>query len=202
MQPRFLNPGSSSTTGRGLKPGAAPSRPYGLLRFPTALPGGISGLPSRNTSNSLAILEAVDRLASLSMDSNPQDGRSGMDVPSLIRGFKATVPSSELPKQRRRMIRGGLVDADLGYEKIGLKKLGDRARGLLTERGEEIDEEGLGVGRKSRKRRRNRMSEGRHLTSMLHLEDLLKQADEIAQDKENLHVRTVRDVSPAVHLAD
>jgi division protein 1 len=127
----------------------------------------------------------------MSLDHSSGNGPGG-DQPSLIRGFKATVPSSELPKQRRRMIRGGLVDADLGYEKIGLKKLGDRARGLLTERDDgQEDIDGLGVGRKHRKRRRTRMSEGRHLEGKMHLEDLLKQADEIAQDKENLHVRTV-----------
>jgi division protein 1 len=126
------------------------------------------------------------------MESNPSASGPGLDHPSLIRGFKATVPSSELPKQRRRMIRGGLVDQDLGFEKIGLRRLGDRARGLLTERGEDDEVEGLGVGRKTRKKRRKtRLSEGRHLEGKLHLEDLLKQADEIAQDKENLGVREV-----------
>lgn len=87
------------------------------------------------------------------------------------------------------MIRGGLVDEDLGYEKIGLKRLGDRARGLLTE-GEDADHEGLGVGRKNRKKRRER-KDMRRLEGKLHLEDLVKQADEIAQDKENLNIRTV-----------
>lgn len=86
------------------------------------------------------------------------------------------------------MIRGGLVDEDLGHEKIGLKKLGDRARGLLTE-GDDA-ESGLGVGRKSRKKRRERV-DARKRAGRLHLEDLVKQADEIAQDKENLNVRTV-----------
>lgn len=84
------------------------------------------------------------------------------------------------------------MDQGLGYEKIGLKKLGDRARGLLTEREDDIgSEDSLGVGRKSRKKKRARISEGRNLEGKLHVEDLLKQADEIAQDKENLQVRTV-----------
>lgn len=122
----------------------------------------------------------------MSLDAVPEEEANS--TPSLIRGFKATVPSSELPKQRRRMIRGGLMDADMGYEKIGLKKLGDRARGLLTE-GEET-EEGLGVGRKSRRKRRERV-DARKREGRLHLEDLVKQADEIAVDKENLNVRTV-----------
>jgi len=90
------------------------------------------------------------------------------------------------------MLRGGLVDQGLGYERIGLKKLGDRARGLLTERDKDGgSEDSLGVGRKSRRKKRARISESRNLEGKLHLEDLLKQADEIAQDKENLHVRTV-----------
>jgi len=86
------------------------------------------------------------------------------------------------------MIRGGMVDEDLGHEKIGLKKLGDRARGLLTE-GEDT-EDGLGVGRKFRRKRRER-GDARRRAGRLHLEDLVKQADEITQDKENLNVRTV-----------
>ena len=178
MQPKYLN----NAGGR-----ATPPRPSPLMRLPTSLPAGISGLPSRSTSNSLAIQEAVERLTRMSLDAVPEEEANS--TPSLIRGFKATVPSSELPKQRRRMIRGGLMDADMGYEKIGLKKLGDRARGLLTE-GDEAEEGSLGVGRKSRRKRRER-GDARKREGKLHLEDLVKQADEIAVDKENLNVRTV-----------
>ena len=181
MHPKFLN----ATAGPS-RNNIPPPRPASLLRLPTALPAGITGLPSRSTADSLTIQEAVERLMSMSLDPVPE----AETTPSLIRGFKATVPSSELPKQRRRMIRGGLVDKDLGYEKIGLKKLGDRARGLLTE-GEELDDpESLGVGRKSRRKRRER-TDARRRELGLHLEDLVKQADEIAQDKENLNVRSV-----------
>ena len=189
MQPKFLNSASSSSS-KIVRPLTRPAAPYPLLRLPTSLPAGFTNLPNRTTSSSLAILEAVDKLASLSLET-PKDGPEGAS-PSLIRGFKATVPSSEIPKQRRRMLRGGIVDQGLGYEKIGLKKLGDRARGLLTEHEEDGNsKDSLGVGRKSRKKKRARISESRHLEGRLHLEDLLKQADEIAQDKENLHVRTV-----------
>jgi division protein 1 len=164
------------------------------MRLPTALPSGLSGLPFSTSANTLTIQEAVERLTHMSMD---QTAESNL-TPSLIRGFKATVPSSELPKQRRRMIRGGLVDADLGYEKIGLKKLGDRARGLLTEGevDEQQDRDGLGVGRRRKKRRERKDS--RRLEGKLHLEDLVKQADEIAQDKENLNVRTVSRGGPEI----
>lgn len=201
MHPRFLNAASASGPSRGIsRPNSRATSPYPLLRLPTVLPAGLSNLQNRITSNSLAIVESVDRLASLSLDT-PQEGPQG-EPPSLIRGFKATVPSSELPKQRRRMIRGGLVDENLGLEKIGLKRLGDRARGLLTERGEGEGEgeSSVGVGRKSKKRRKaresRRISEGLHLQGKLHLEDLVKQADEIAQDKENLHVRAVSRYRP------
>ncbi|WVQ80400.1 mitochondrial division protein 1 [Cryptococcus sp. DSM 104549] len=191
MQSRFLGASSSSSPlPRSLNnPPPRPSSPYPLLRLPSALPASFHN--QRQTSSSLAIIEAVDKLAGLSLD-DPHTGEE--QVPSLIRGFKATIPSSEVAKQRRRMMRGGLVDEDLGG-KIGLKKLGDRARGLLTERGEgDEDEEGLGVGRQAAKRRRKkresrRISEGRHLEGKLKLEDLVQQAEEIAQDKENLHVR-------------
>jgi division protein 1 len=189
MQPKFLNP----SAGPSRTPIPA-SRPAPLLRFPTALPAGISGLPSRSTANSLAIQEAVEKLMGMSLDPVPE----AEQAPSLIRGFKATVPSSEIPKQRRRMIRGGLVDADLGYEKIGLKKLGDRARGLLTE-GDGEDQGGLNVNRKSRRKRRER-SDARKREGKLHLEDLVKQADEIALDKDNLNVRAVS-VSRHTHWA-
>ncbi|KAL7418917.1 Mitochondrial fission protein [Cryptotrichosporon argae] len=190
MHPRFLNAANTYNTNRSV--GQAPARPGSLLRLPTVLPAGMPRIQAKQTSLSLAILESADRLASLSLSPPPRPEEQ-VDAPSLIRGFKATIPSSELAKQRRRMIRGGLIDRDLGFEKIGLKKLGDQARGLLTQADDgpgngELD---LGVGRKKRRRHRQarRVSGDRHLEGKLHLEDLVQQADEIAQDKENLHVR-------------
>ncbi|ORY34344.1 putative peripheral protein of the cytosolic face of the mitochondrial outer membrane [Naematelia encephala] len=194
MHPKFLNAATNSSSSRGLgRPQSRPASPYPLLRLPTALPSSLSNMQNRQTSNSLAILENVDRLANLSLDGVQRGFQA--EPPSLIRGFKATIPSSELPKQRRRMIRGGLVDEDLGGQKIGLKKLGDQARGLLTEGQDQVDpESSLDVGRRSKKRRKaresRRKSEGRHLEGKLHMEDLLAQADEIVQDKDNLQIRT------------
>ncbi|WVQ64748.1 mitochondrial division protein 1 [Kwoniella botswanensis] len=190
MQPRFLN--AASTYGPSRSLGKPPSRPSSLMRLPTSLPYGISNVGVKPTSSSLAIIEAVDRLSALSL-TTPEEGLAG-DQPSLIKGFKATIPSSELAKQRRRLIRGGIIDQDLGNEKLGLKKLGDRARGLLTNHEEDQEGEGeLDIGRKAKRRKRQResrrISEGRHLEGKLHLEDLVQQADEIQQDKENLHVR-------------
>lgn len=190
MHPKFINIASTSASRNLDKPA---ERPAPLLRFPTVLPG-VTSLPTRSTADSLAIQEAVERLMNMSLDQDQSSSSSPTSqmTPSLIRGFRATVPSSELPKQRRRMLRGGLVDEDFSGAKIGLKRLGDRARGLLTieEDGENGSENGLGVGRRQKKRKARR-SEAKRLEEKLHLEDLVKQADEIAQDKENLNVRTV-----------
>lgn len=186
LQSKFINRPSGS---RNLDRPSKGSGPYPLLRLPTVLPGGLANITHNQTSQSLAILEEVPRLASLSLDPSPSQ-TPHEPSPSLIRGFKATIPSSELAKQRRRVIRGGLVDEDLGHEKFGLKKLGDRARGLLTENGEGEGDLGVGRGKKRRKGRHSRRSSV-GFTGRIHLEDLVRQADEIAQDKENLHVRTV-----------
>jgi division protein 1 len=147
------------------------------------------------TATSLAILENAEPLARLALDEAALDG-AGDDQVSLIRGFRATIPSSELSKQRRRMLRGEIIDGEIGATdgKLGLKQLGERARGLLTEGGEDAAASSqLAIGRKSRRRKKKRESR-RHSTgeTKLHLEDLLQQADEIAQDKENLRIRQVR----------
>lgn len=139
------------------------------------------------SSTGIQILERADALSRLSLDDEAP-------AVSLIRGFKATIPTSELSKQRRRLIRGGLVDEDLGG-KLGLKALGDRARGLLTEGSAEDVEAAHTARRKDKRSRRKKLRERRstmaHLEGKLHLEDLLQQADEIAQDKDNLAVRQV-----------
>ncbi len=91
--------------------------------------------------------------------------------------------------------------------KIGLKRLGDKARGLLTdinEEGEEEDEllggEGGNVGASAsvmdRRRRRRRHLRGGSRGSNsaggeLSLEELERQVEEIGLDKENLRVRRV-----------
>lgn len=188
MNPRILAQTNPSSRGIGRSTPVPPSQ---LLRLPTTLPSTFSQLSGqRQTSTSLAIIESVDRLAQLSLTPPPME----VEQPSLIKGFKATIPSSELAKQRRRLIRGGMVEEELGG-KLGLKKLGDRARGLLTDGMEEERDEIIEMGRKSSRRRarekRRSQAGSSHFKSKLHLEDLVKQADEIAQDKENLHTRTV-----------
>lgn len=183
VAPSLLNPRILNAAGRGSP------RPGVLGRLPSTLP--IANLARRTTSQSLAIVEAIPQLSALSLNDPPAAPGGAEEEVSLLRGFQATVPSSELAKVRRRKIRGGLGDEDLGGEKIGLKRLGDRARGLLTD-GSEREDEGLGVGRKQRRRRKARESGVRRVEGKLHLEDLKQQADEIRIDKENLYVRRVR----------
>jgi division protein 1 len=163
------------------------------------------------TSTSLAILENVPTLLTLSIPpskateddsiTNSELGRLTDNSVSLIRGFKATIPTSELAKQRRRRVRGGVADDDLLLEssKIGLKKLGDRARGLLTE-GEEQTEADLEEERtRARKLRRRRLRKGRAggerdgpaAVEGLGIDELTRQVKEIAMDKDNLKVRKV-----------
>lgn len=182
--------------------GSASAQALGLYRpKPTYIPYNIaSKLPlmsERQNSTSLAILEqAPALLASALAEDLPDSGAGGAGV-SLYRGFKATMPSSEMAKQRRRRVRGGLADDEVGGTKMGLKRLGDKARGLLTEGDDERDLEGetkesLGVGRKARRRRKARRGSVGHAAGKeLSMEELAVQADEIGVDKDNLHVRRV-----------
>jgi division protein 1 len=148
------------------------------------------------------IMEAVPRLLATPVDGSDADPTYGthrsLDKVPLIQGFKATIPSSEMAKQRRRRVRGGVADEEVGAGKIGLKKLGDQARGLLTEGEEQAevpDEQGaMVVGRKSKRRRRGHKDSRNHSISAgkeLGLEELMRQADEIGMDKDNLRVRRV-----------
>jgi division protein 1 len=172
------------------------------------------------TSTSLAILENVPALLNLSIPgSNFNPASSSSDASRLLENgvgegtessvslFKATIPTSELAKQRRRRVRGGVADDDLLLldgpgNKIGLKKLGDRARGLLTNEGEEQTELELEEERsRARKSRRRRLRKGRGgkgegarelgIMEGLGLDELTRQVKEIAVDKDNLTVRKV-----------
>ena len=181
-----------------------------LGRFSTGLPQTFKYRKETPTATSLMIMEAVPRLLATPVDvSSTATGedddvftahrhRSAVEKVPLIQGFKATIPSSEMAKLRRRRVRGGLADEEVGGGgKIGLKRLGDQARGLLTEgegdqaRRNEGEDQGKTVGRKSRRRRKGykdaRGPGGREFP----LEELMRQADEIGMDKENLRVRRV-----------
>jgi division protein 1 len=129
------------------------------------------------------IVEAADEL--LEVDVPELEGVAS-NV-SLLRGFEATIPSADRSRTRRRQMRN--VDTP----KLGLKKLGMNARGLLTEEEDNesqsvvSEEDVVVVGRKKRKGR-----ESLSTAKRLGKEELARQRDEILRDKENLHVRRVR----------
>lgn len=150
------------------------------------------GLGTRRiTSRDLQIVEASEELLDVEI---PEPEGVAQDV-SLIRGFNATIPSSDKSRTRRRQTRN--VDAP----RIGLKKLGMNARGLLAD---EDEHEGESVaseedvvmvgrpeprGRKLRPKRKGRQSLS--AGKVFGTDELRRQTHEIQRDKENLHVRRV-----------
>lgn len=138
----------------------------------------------RITSGDLQIFEATEELLQAEV---PEPEGIASDV-SLLRGFKATIPSAEQGKTRRRQMR------NVETPKLGLKKLGLSARGLLTE---EEDNEGHSVAsseddivvvRHTGKKGRESLS----ATKKLGKEELTRQSQEIMHDKENIHVKRAR----------
>lgn len=127
------------------------------------------------SSKDLEIFEATSELLSLPVTA-PE--HNGSDEVSLLRGFKATIPSSEKGKARRRQMR----NVDLG---VDLKRRGEIERGLLVgapsggliHRGNGLD------------KRKNVANLGS--TVRLGKEELDRQRQEILLDKENLSIRRV-----------
>jgi division protein 1 len=140
----------------------------------------------RITSRDLQIVEATDELLDAEI---PEAEGIASDV-SLLRGFNATVPSSEKNRTRRKQMR------NINTPRIGLKKLGMSARGMMMEDEEErsvaseddvvvvsrLDERGK---RKGKRRGRESLSAAKALGK----DELRRQTQEILLDKENLHVR-------------
>src|SRR5258707_2104607 len=88
------------------------------------------GLGSKRiTSGELQIFEAAEGLLHADVP-EPEGVASNV---SLLRGFNATIPSSEQGKIRRRQLR------NVETPRLGLKKLGMNARGLLSEDDEQND---------------------------------------------------------------
>ena len=145
------------------------------------------GLGSKRiTSGDLQIIEATEELLEVDI---PEPNGVASNV-SLLRGFNATIPSAEQSKTRRRQMRN--VDTP----KLGLKKLGMSARGLLTEQEDQEDEEDgdvIVVRGNTGKRKKGR--ESLSATKTLGKEELARQTQEIMRDKENIHVRRVSIVS-------
>ncbi|KAG6840857.1 hypothetical protein C0991_003728, partial [Blastosporella zonata] len=140
----------------------------------------------RITSRDLQIVEATEEL----LDAEVPDADDFTSNVSLLRGFNATIPSADQGRTRRRQMR------NVETPRIGLKKLGMSARGLMTE---ENDHDGQSIaseddvvvinaadaGKKGKKRSRESLS----TQKVLGKEELSRQTQEIQRDKENLHVR-------------
>ena len=144
----------------------------------------------RTTSRELAVVETASELLGAPLpDAFLEEEELGM--PSLLRGFEATVPSADGARARRRATRN--VDAP----RLGLKRLSLGARGLMTEpaAAEEAESEEDGVVVSRERGRRGRKKRGRESLSankVFGREELERQTREIARDKQNLHVRRVR----------
>ncbi|KAF8973813.1 WD40 repeat-like protein [Flammula alnicola] len=138
------------------------------------------GLGSRRiTSGDLQIFEATEELLEAEVP-EPEGVASNV---SLLRGFNATIPSAEQSKTRRRQMRN--VDTP----RLGLKRLGMSARGLLADEDEHegqsvASEEDVVVVRHPKKGR-----ESLSATKKLGIEELSRQSQEILRDKENIHVK-------------
>jgi mitochondrial division protein 1 len=151
------------------------------------------GLGARRIcSRDLQIVEATEELLDTEI---PEPEGVAVDV-SLLRGFNATIPSAEKSRSRRRQMR------NVETPRLGLKKMGMSARGLLAE---EEDHDGQSVvseedvvivakadpgNKKGKGKRKGResLSAGKAFGK----EELARQTKEIVRDKENLHVRRVR----------
>ena len=183
MTPKLVHAASSSSKPRSsLGPAGNRMDLAALGRAPLRLTLGTR----RITSTDLQIAEATDELLAAEVpDEEPPSGVS------LLRGFNATIPSSERGKARRRQMRN--VEAP----RMGLKKLGMNARGLLTEDDASGSEDDLVVvGREtnvtSRQKGKRRARESLSASVSFGKEELRRQKKEILLDKENIHVRRVR----------
>lgn len=188
MTPRMINSATVSNRTRGSIAGSSlgSQRDYTTLgRAPIKFQLGSRRISSRD----LQIVEATDELLDVEV---PEPDGLASDV-SLLRGFNATIPSSEKSRTRRRQTRN--VEA-----RIGVKRIGMGHRGLIGDEDEQesvISEEdvvlvGHSTSRdKKSKAKRKRGRESLSANILFGKEELLRQTQEIVRDKENLHVRKV-----------
>ncbi|KAJ7071370.1 WD40-repeat-containing domain protein [Mycena amicta] len=185
MTPRMINSTANASIRRQTL-GPAPRTTNSKLDFATLGRTPLKlGLGSRRiTSGDLQIVEATDELLESEI---PEPDGVASDV-SLLRGFNATIPSAEQGRVRRRQMRS------VETPRIGLKRLGMSARGLLTE-DEEHDgqsvtsEEDVVVVPREPGKGRRRGRESLSTAKTLGKDELTRQSKEIIRDKENIHVR-------------
>lgn len=183
MTPKMINSSTVSRSRQSIASQNHDTNPFATLgRAPLRL-----GLGSRRvTSRDLQIFEATEEL--LDSDLPENDGGAGV---SLLRGFNATIPSADVGKSRRRQMR------NVDVPKMGLKRLGMSARGLMAE---DVEQEGqlssdddvvIVGGSQSRPTRagKRRPRESLSASKVLGRDELARQAKEISRDKENLHVK-------------
>ncbi|KAF8508746.1 WD40-repeat-containing domain protein [Gautieria morchelliformis] len=183
MTPRMMNAAAASSSRRNDGRAGGASHQLGFATLGRS-PMRLSLRSRRVTSRDLQIVEAAPELL---REDVPEPEGIASDV-SLLRGFKATMPSATKGKMRRRQAR----NVDVGP--LGLKKLGSNVRGLLDEdlveaEASEGDDVVL-IGKKKGKwkpKRRGRQSLGAGIA--FGKEELERQTDEIIRDKENSHVR-------------
>lgn len=142
----------------------------------------------RITSRDLQIVEATDELLDADI---PEVEGVASDV-SLLRGFNATIPSAEKNRTRRKQMR------NVETPRIGLKKLGMSARGMMMQDEEErsvaSEDDVVVVTRpdeRGKRKGRRRARESLGTAKALGKNELNRQTQEILLDRENIHVRRV-----------
>ena len=194
MTPRMIGAATVSARPRASLAGGGAHVDFATLgRAPLRL-----GFGSRRvTSRDLQIVEATEELL---QEEVPEPEGVAENV-SLLRGFNATIPSAEKSRIRRRQTR------NVETPRLGLKRMSLGGRGLLGDEeendGESVASEedvvmvgrsernGLGKKGKSKRRGRQSLSAGKTFGT----DELVRQTHEIERDKENLHVRRVRQQS-------
>ncbi|EJD55043.1 WD40 repeat-like protein [Auricularia subglabra TFB-10046 SS5] len=198
MTPRMINTAATSRNARGNPSTIAGTR--ASARSSHALDFAVLGraplrfgVTRRITSTDLQVVEETPQLLNAEV---PEPKGVANDV-SLLRGFQATIPSSERGKNRRRQVR----NVDVPH--MGLKQLGMRARGMLDEDhhsqpddelGSKSDDDMVLVGRTRPTKRKLKPKQRRGRESLsasvaLGRDELLLQTKEIMVDKENIHIR-------------
>ncbi|EMD41452.1 hypothetical protein CERSUDRAFT_110028 [Gelatoporia subvermispora B] len=188
MTPRMMN--HAATVSDRSRSTLGPSSNSRALDFATLGRAPMRlGLGTRRiTSRDLQIVEATEELL---QEDVPEPEGIASNV-SLLRGFNATIPSADKSRVRRRQTRN--VDTP----KLGLKRLGMSARGMLTADGDHdtesvaSEEDVVVVGRAEKRGKEKGRRRGRQsliATKKFGKDELQRQSREIERDKENLHVR-------------